>query len=284
MPKVTKQHVRRTPVTKAGNVVDRIKPIGFNPEDPIKINLYGQSGTGKTTLWATFPKPILAIICSGASRPGETRSIDTKEYRKTISQVVLNESNELQGLVDYQKSEGKYATVVLDHASGLQDLILREVVGLAEIPVQKSWGMASREQYGQIANQMKERFRSLLDLSCNIVIVAQEREFEVESVTDLIMPHVAGALMPSVAGWLHPAVDYICQTFLRAKTETKEVNVGNKKVKTKERVEGQVEYCLRTAPHDVFTTKFRVPKGTPLPEVIVNADFDKIMELIQGEQ
>ena len=47
---------------------------------------------------------------------------------------------------------------------------------------------------------------------------------------------------------------------------------------------GKVEYCLRTAPSPTYTTKFRVPKENcdGIPDVIVDPDYDKIMELLKG--
>lgn len=277
----TKKRVGRKHSARKQSVVDRISPVGFDDNDGVKLNVYGRSGTGKTTLWATFPKPILAIICSGGSKPGELRSINTPGYRKTIKQVPLKTSSEIKELVAFQSSSNEFATIVLDHASGLQDMALKEILGLDKIPEQLSWGVASQQQYGQCALQMKTQLRLLLDLPCNVVIVAQEREFNTESESNLLMPYVASALTPSVVGWLNPACDYICETFIRPKMVEKEIKVKRKTITRLVRGKG-VEYCLRVAPDEIYTTKFRVPKGTPLPDVLVDPDFDKIKKLIQG--
>ncbi len=279
MPTIKKQSVR--PVVRRRSAVDRISSIGFDEDEGIKINLYGRSGTGKTTLWATFPKPILALVCSGSRRPGELRSIDTPANRKTIQRVDVKTPDDVLELAKYQDDAGKYATVVLDHASGLQDRVLAEILGIDDLPEQKSWGMASREQYGQAALKTKELLRSLLNLSCNVVIVAQEREFNTEAEGELLMPYVGSALSPSVTGWLNPACDYVVQTFLRKPVVVTRTKVAGKVVERKALGKG-VEYCLRTGPDAVYTTKFRLPKGTPLPEVIVDPSYDKIVKLIQG--
>lgn len=39
---------------------------------------------------------------------------------------------------------------------------------------------------------------------------------------------------------------------------------------------------MSTAPHDVFLTKFRLPKGKDLPECLVDPTYDSIHELIYG--
>jgi hypothetical protein len=263
-------------------IIDRIGPIDFPEENGLRMLLYGKSGTGKTTFWATFPGPILCIVCSGGSCPGELRSINTEAYRAKISQVVLRGTEELRPLLEYLRSTKKYRTTVLDHASGFQDLTLKEILDLDELPAQKKWGMATQQQYGTSATMCKEAFRGLLSLPGNVVIVAQEREFTVEGASDLIAPTVGAALTPSVTGWLGPACDYVVQTYLRSKSLSVEAKVGEKKVVVKKRGEG-VEYCLRTEPHEVFQTKFRLPKGHPLPECIVDPSYDKVLKIIRGE-
>jgi energy-coupling factor transporter ATP-binding protein EcfA2 len=283
MPSVTKQSATKQHAPgKPGGVLSRIKGIEFDPDEGIKILIYGRSGTGKTTIWGTFPGQILATICSGGMRPGELRSLDTPEHRKKIKQVAIEKSTEVREIIEYQVNGAGFKTVVLDHASGLQDRVLAEIVGMDEIPAQKSWGLASQQQYGQVALQCKEHFRGFLNLACNVVIIAQERDFNTESEGSLITPTVGAALTPSLAGWLYPACDYVINTFIRQKTETKVMKVGGKEVRTTSTV-GGVEFCARISPNPVYVTKFRVPKGNVLPEVIVDPDYAKIMRVIRGE-
>ena len=249
----------------------------------MRVLLYGASGTGKTTLWATFPGPILCLLCSGGDKPGELRSIDTPEYREKIHPRVLTSSS-LEGSLS---EAGAYATVVLDHASGFSDMVLSEIIG-KPVPAQKSWGLASQQQYGQLAMICKESFRRLLGLPCNVVIVAQERTFGGKDDgmdPDLMRPTVGAALTPSLTGWLNPACDYVLQTYKRPVMLRKETVAvkGQPPIVTHERGKG-VEYCLRTEPHDIFMTKFRIPKGHYLPECIVDPTWEKIQSVIRGEE
>ena len=269
--------------SKSGSVMDRIQPIGFDADEGISINLYGRSGTGKTTLWGSFPKPILAIIASGGKNPGELRSLDTPENRKSIFQVVLKNSREIIEITEALAEGSKYKTIVIDHVSGLQDRVLAEILDLDEIPAQKSWGLASQQQYGQCTLQCKELLRKILDLKMHRVLVAQERDFNTEGDSDLLLPYVASALSPSLVGWLNPACDYICNTFIRPKMVEVEAKIGGKTKKIQKQTD-QVEYCLRTGADSVYTTKFRQPKGKQLPKVIVDPTFDKLFKLINGGQ
>lgn len=292
MPKIEQQKVTKktTPSqtrTSKSSVLDRIQPLGFDESDGIKAVLYGQSGSGKTTLWGTFPSPILAILCSGGKKPGELRSLDTPENRKRINSVVLYESGECKEVAE-GLAEGsiKAATVVLDHVSGLADLVLKEILGIDEIPAQKGWGLASQQQYGQATLQCKEILRALFNLSCNVVIIGQERVFnggEESGLADIIQPTVGVAVSPSLAGWINWTADYVLQCFKRPRMIRKEAEVGGKKIVTEQRGKG-VEYCLRCEPHDVFMTKFRMPRrGETLPEVIVDPNYEKIMKVIKGK-
>jgi hypothetical protein len=289
MPPVTQRQLpRATTVAKPQSVLDRIKPIGFRDDDPIQVLLYGRSGTGKTTLWSTFPGPILCMVCSGGKRPGELRSIDTADNRSKIREVLIQNSLEIRELTDHVGQSGAYKTLVLDHASGLQDRVLAELLRMDEVPAQKTWGLATQQTYGQCTAQCKDLMRGMLSLPVNVVIVAQEREFTPETSEDsLITPYVSAGLTPSLTGWLNTAVDYICQTYIRQKEETVLTTIGQgksqKQLQTRRKVKG-VEYCLRTAPDPVYTTKFRLPRGATLPDMIVDPSYEKILEVIHGGQ
>ena len=283
MPSINKQTVKKKP--KTAGLAGRVKPLG-DFENTLKINLYGRSGTGKTTLWGTFPGPILALLCSSLRDPGELLSLNTSEYRKKVRCAVLESTadvSEVAGIVEDSGIE----TVVLDHATGLQELALKEVLGLTEVPQQLGWGIATQQQWGQVALQTKERLKQLLDLPCKVVIVAQEREFNASEESGAIMsPYIASALTPSVVGWLNPACNYICETFIRRKMEYSEssTKIGGKlKIKRVAKPTDKVEYCLRVAPDDVYTVKFRLPKGIERPSVIVDPSYEKIMALIDGQ-
>jgi hypothetical protein len=290
------------PASSAPAIWQKITPVDTGEDSGIKILLYGKSGSGKTTLWSTFPQPILVMLCSGGNKTGELRSI-SKEAREQTRQIVINSMEEAGELLDYiigleaSGSKERPATVVVDHITGLQDLILKEILCLESIPVQKSWGLATQQDYGQCAMKCKELLRKLLDLQANSVIIAQERQFKGRdddaregnlSLADYILPSIGAALSESTANWLHSAVDYSCHTFLRQK------EVPGKPIKLKKngkevlvpgsprKVPGEVEYCLRTGPHAVYMTKFRKSiEDTVPPKVIVDPTYQKILEILR---
>jgi hypothetical protein len=255
--------------------------------DSVRLLLYGQSGTGKTTCWSSFPDPVLALVCSGGRKPGELRSINTPDNRRRITPKIVTTTDHLKGLLE-EEALG-YATVVLDHVSGLEDLVLKQLLGLDELPAQRSWGLASQQQYGQCTLQCKEYLRAMLNLPGNVVVVGQERVFKGKddgTADDVIRPTVGVGVMPSLAAWLMPACDYVVQAFKRQRTSSESRVVNGREVTTERRERG-IDYCLRTGPHDTYCTKFRVPKGRELPEYVTLGPDDSayavIMSLIQGE-
>ena len=277
MPKVTKQVARPLKrVAKGVGVVDRILPIDEVPKKGLTVNVYGRSGTGKTTLACTFPKPLL--LAGSEDGTQSVRNVDGVDF------VMLTASSDLSVLTDYARDEGRYKTVVLDTLGGYYDLALKEVLGIEDLPATKSWGMAKREDWMQANTQVIERLKALMGLAVdgvNVVILAQERDFTPEDRGDLLMPFVASAATPGVVGWLNPECNYLVQTFLRQRVTEQRKKVAGKTVTIRSKTEG-VEYCIRTGPSPIYAVKFRLPKGTPLPDVIVDPSYQKIVNIVEG--
>lgn len=269
----TIQKVNRESPTKG--ILDRIKSVAEQEEGLIKFSVYGQSGTGKTTFWSSFPKPILALICSGATETLSIRNV------KQIDQVELEKPEDVREICQHVDKTGKYKTVVLDHASAFQDLVLCNVLNLKETPIQVGWGTATMQQWGQVVLQMKEYLRQIIRVNANVVIVSQERSFNTEEESGSILkPYVGPSLSPQVQQWLNFTVDSTCQMFLRKGYKVVKKEIGSKTVE-KNVPTGRVQYCLRTAPDPVYRTKFRILKGMELPDCIVDPSYEKVISLIK---
>ncbi len=281
MPKIERQTMR--PKQKDSGPAD-----GWGFTGNVSVLLFGQSGTGKTTTWASFPGPILAIICSGGGRhPEELQSVDTKENRKKITARVCSTGAQVEKLL-VEAQDSKWGTVVLDHGTGLRNLLLREELGVDQL-LQNHWGLATRENYFAVALKTKEILYRFLSLPSHRVIVAQEKDHnskeedeKISNLEDVQKPLLGGDFSKSIIAWLNPACSIIVQTFKRPRMVEKVKKLpSGKQLKTLVRGKG-VEYCLRVGPHDTVITKFRKPKEIELPDVIVNPDFNKIMELVKG--
>jgi hypothetical protein len=290
MPVVTKQAANHKPVTtpklKTG-VLSRVIPVSEMSHEWLKISLYGRSKSGKTRLISTFPKPVLILGAEdGTKSISNVKGVD-------FLRIVLDEAyappkgnyvllSELLEFIDSLKTS-EYKTVAMDTASALQDLVLADMLGFKEAPLQwnpmqlsEQWGKQTRQKYGERADAVKKILNAMLGLPRHVVITAHEKNFnEDDANADLLFPQIGSALSKSAAGWLNGAVDYICQTFIREKTET--IDSGGIKIETKT---GKMEYCLRTGTHDIFQTGFRVNPGVRIPDMIVDPSFQKIQSVI----
>lgn len=273
---------RQTSEPKQTGILSRVQALDDLEEAGLHINLYGDSGTGKTTLWATFPRPILALIASGSERPGECLSVKVPGGSSGIDQLVLASVSDIDEVSKILHAPNKYKTVVLDHITGFQDMVLREVLDVDDVPIQKDWGVATQQQWGQTSGLVKECLSRLLGLKQNVVLVAQKRVYTLGEEADAaseIGPYVASSCTPSVVSYLNSSVNYICQTFIRRKVVLKKYKSGGK-VKTKEVETDEFEYCLRVSPHDTYASKFRSPRRDR-PKILVDPTYDSIMELIR---
>lgn len=246
------------------------------PEGGLKFLIYGRSGTGKTSLACTFAKPLLLIRAEEG-----TRSVHNVAGVKTTPR--LTHPDELGEVLEMLRAKHEFQTVVLDTAGSYQDVILREVIG-RDIPVQMVFGEVTRDQWGQCALQMKERmkaFYDLADLGYDLVLLAHEREDDTEQTSDLLLPTVGAGVMPSVKAFINKEADYICQTCIREQAVEKRVKL--KSGKTIKKTVDEIQFLLRTAPHAVYDTKFRLPRGTPVPKFIIDPNYDKIINLIAGK-
>lgn len=281
MPRIIKQRTRKPKRSiqrkkKRGvlSVIERIVPLNERPRPKLCVNLYGQSGTGKTTIACSFPKPLLLIGAEDG-----TESVYDVEG---VDFVPLYRAEEFSELVE-MLNNSKFETAVLDTLGTLYDLELCSVLGIEEMPATGSWGMASRDQWQQCNTRVINRLRPFLSLHrecCNTLILAQERVYTpTEDSGDIIMPFVASASTPGVVGWLNPACNHIAQTFIQPKTVQKKRTIGKKTKIIKNRVPG-IDYCLRTMPDPTYMTKFRKPKGSKITEFIVDPTYDKIRSLI----
>lgn len=274
MPKTEKQSnvVKKKKVS--ASVWDDVVPVTEHKSGGLHMSLYGRSKTGKTRLVSTFPKPMLIIGAEDG-----TKSISTV---KGVDFVKIRHSDQVGELLEGVSDRG-YATVAIDTVSRLADQILMELLGLDKIPEQKSWGLATREQYMEQGTRLKVLMRAALDLPQHVIMVAHERNFNEEtSNSDLLLPSIGSALPPQVTNWLNGAVDYICNTFIREEEITKLVKGPGKKPLKQKRKTGNIEFCLRVGPNPYFMTGFRVPEGQELPEVIVNPHYSKLEKLVQG--
>jgi AAA domain len=255
----------KTNSTEFDDLKARIVPIAERPLYLAAL-FYGRSGTGKTALASTFPKPALVLDI-------REKGTDTIAKVPGIDVLEVSEWEDIEKSYWYLKSKThKYKTVILDQISQMQDVALLHVL---EENGKKEGDLLSKKDWGQISGMMKTwlfNYRDLIDTALHVVFIAQDRATtNDDNIEDQIDPSIGARLMPSLAAAVNGAVSVIGNTFIR------EEYLG----KDKER---HVKYCLRIGPHAYYATKIRRPVDFVAPEFIVNPTFDKIIKIIRGEK
>lgn len=267
----------------------------------VKMLLYGPNGVGKTTLACGFEKPLLLVslepgkATAGGARsvrriPGVTHLRITAADTETVSEKFVRLAHEL-------RERNPFRTVVIDTVTGLQDIVLQEILGLDELPVQLNFGGVSGDAYRDRSEKCKTYLRPWLDLPCHTIFVGNERdhnppkEERVNEKTGKVQPDmrprfirglqqesfVTVDLGGGAAKWLMDGCDYICRLYMDRELKTIKVGNGTDTVET-----GRFVRALRIGYHPNFAARFRsdVPEGTP--EAITDPTYEKIMAAIAG--
>lgn len=272
----------------------RNRAPGAKPVDTIHYHgstaLYGRSGTGKTTLSGTWPKPILYLNI----RDNGTDSI--RDLGDDVDVKHIESSEDLEEVVLWCLAEAKekkldYKSIVLDTMTQLQQIRIEEVLAEKQrkgkkLPKDKrpgDWGTMSQQEFGSVAGYMKGVVQDIRGLPLHSVFIAQERIFNAndeEEGGDRLSPSVGARLMPSVRDDLNASVSIIGNTYIRVK----EIKTEKKKKGKGEVVKIKKQFCLRLGPNEVYDTKIRKPKGIEAPDHLVDPTFAKIMAIIEGKE
>lgn len=254
--------------TPASSIVDRIVPVHETPKIMSAL-VYGRAGTGKTVFAASWPKPLLLIDV-------KEKGYDSVSH---IPGVMLAKVVTWQDFEDLywhiESGVGKYATVVIDQVTQLQDLAMDHVRKQNNMDAND---LISRRMWGEIAGMMKtwlNSYRDLVDKQIHICFLAHERSTDAgDAIEDQIDPSIGPRLMPSLASHVNGAVSVIGNTFIRENF----IGEGKEKVR-------RVDYSMRVGPHSYYVTKIRRPieSDSQLPDVIINPTFEKMMAVSRGE-
>jgi hypothetical protein len=268
---------------KVVSLFDSAIPIQQVKTGGYKFLIFGDSGTGKTTLACTFPKPLFFI------RPEEV-----EEGHKSVIDVdgvfippyPLKDPNQLDDIIEGQRRTKKYASILLDGATCLQDLVVRKLMGWKDTKVKLLWGDVPQQDWGKINITFQGVMRNILrlaDIGTHVIIVASERTISPREEAEVGIPKIMAALTPASTDWLHRNCDYNIHTYFHQGRIKTIVKVGGKETAVT-KPSGRREYAVHLEePTGLYGTKFRTPRSTVKPPFILNPDFDVLDQLIKGE-
>lgn len=272
----------------ATTVREKDRAPGSKPVGEVKparsTALYGRAGTGKTTLAASWPKPILYLNIKdeGTDSIADVEDIDVVDIETSEDMLEII----LWCVKKANRGKLKYKTIILDTMTQFQGILVREKIAESKKKLKKGqlpgdFGTLTQQEWGSIAGEMKKLIMDVRGLPMECVFICQERIFnagdEEDDGLDQIEPEVGPRLSPSVKDDLNASVSIIANTFIRIKVTTVKDEKTKKKSKKIEK-----QYCLRVGPNSVYTTKIRKPKGIEAPDYIVDPTFRKIKKIVKG--
>lgn len=268
--------IRRRRRQKEKDTSELIKPVSeLEPE--INVVLYGRSGTGKTTLAGTFPKPVLFIDCSDHGTDS-VRDVDDAYVIRCDDWALFEKVYEE---IDAGK-HSRFKTLVIDTVSALEFLKKKAFIedrdGAVDEATVNQWGMLRQQDYAAISSELITKFIHMRDWPQCVVFIAQDRDFSDKDDDGISAdPKVGPRLMPSVMQAVNASCGWIGNTY---------IDVAYRKVKnpkTKKTIEKKiVKYSLQIGPDDVFITKMRKPTSRTLPDTIVNPTYQKLLAIVTG--
>jgi AAA domain len=233
MPSVKRQMppIVSPPPAPNGSILSTAVPVTLLREERVKVCVYGRNRSGKTTLAAQFPKPLLFISCEPAHCGGvqSIGNMDGITLIRVEDQPLPGEKlfgrEKIEAIGAELATNNYYKTVVLKTATSLQDVILEEMK--REQPGIPLSGRGSKDTYQTRASRLHDALRPLLDLKhMHVVILAQEKDHNPplgennfpDFKAKLLRTMQQGSFMAPALGsnnalWLQDACGYIVQIY-----------------------------------------------------------------------
>jgi hypothetical protein len=247
-----------TPSTFAGLPVQKVE----ERSQFYNILVYGESGTGKTTLAGSADevpsmRPVLFIDIEGGTESLRHSYPDVQTVRVTTWKEMQDVYNELH------EGNHPFKTVVLDSLTEIQKFNMYNIM---EDVIQKrpdlDQDVPSMREWGKNLEQMRRMVRGFRDLDMHSIFTALSRvDKDQRSGAQLHQPSLSGKLAGEVAAFLDVVMYYY----------VKQSGDGD---------DAQYNRYLLTAKTDTHVAKDR---SGSLPQVVENPTMKLVHDLMQGK-
>lgn len=223
--------------------------------------IWGKSGTGKTALGATFPKPMLYIQVGD---DGSNTIADTEGVMAVRAESLADLKDTAQGLM----TDKKYKTIFVDTFS----MITNEWID--KNATQKNKKM-TQQMWGEIKIDSEELIKIFhkLALSHIVVLSCHESNDSIEGMEDEILPDIRPSVTKGARTYLEGMANYGIHT-----TKLKKTIISKKTGQEKE----VVRYAVHIGANPYYWTKLQISPGIQVPDIVINPTYDKLMGVIQG--
>lgn len=154
----------------------------ISTNDKIKLFVYGESGTGKTVLAASFPTPIKYIDLEGKVNSAANfykadterlKGIDVEQFTEYREKAIMDRFMAISRELESQVKQGsfKYKTIVLDSLTEYSQLILRDIILRNPTVKRPHADINAMSDYQLLAHYLKQTITGFLQLDCNVVFI-----------------------------------------------------------------------------------------------------------------
>ena len=229
------------------------------------VTIYGKSGSGKTELGSTFPKPMLYL------QVGDDGS-NTIKKKKDIRGLHIKNLSELKSVLQEligmaEKGRLKYKTVFADTFSMVTNIWVKEnAVDKNKKMTQQMWGdlKSDTEELIRLGHQLAEY--------CWVLFSCHEVGDAFEGIEDEILPEI------------HPSTTKGARTYLEGMSNYGLHTLIKKKDVTIDGVEKTVPvYITQIGPNPYYWTKLQKPKELKVPTQVRNLTYTKLVQILDIE-
>ena len=242
------------------------KDVSINTEW-IKVMSVGESGTGKSIFASSFPTPGFifdfgqeVISYKGLDFDYEQYDISAQGWGKF--EMDLGKFKKcLKAGTRFDGSEGKYQTVIVDNVSAMMDVCMERAMQL-DSKRSPTGGPLWNIHFQMVKNLMEGRLRQLLNLECNLVLIAHLDTIkdEVGAVIG-VEPSLTGKLSADVPAYFHEVLYHAVV-----------------------KKEGKPQWVIQTVPIGRNHGRSRLSgKARLLPDILIN-DYNLYISYLTGER
>jgi len=221
-----------------------------------KILVIGDYGSGKSIFASTFPTPAFVFDFDKGILSYRGKDFDYTSYNIDPKGWIEFDKDFLE--VKKAVAEGKYKTLIVDSTSTMSDLAMERALQL-DPKRSTTNGPLWNVHYSIVKNLVEGKLRQIMQLECNIVIIAHLQVIKDEETGAVIstQPLLPGALAQKIPGYF----DEVYYAFNRMK-------------------EGKPAFLLQTVSKGLYKARSRISgEKSILPSEIPN-DYNELIKAI----
>jgi len=233
----------------------------------LKVMSVGESGEGKSIFASSFPTP--GFVFDFGKEIISYRGLDFDYEQYDISamgwgkfEVDLGKMKRcLKAETRMDGSKGEYQTVVVDNVSAMTDVCMERAMQL-DAKRSPTGGPIWNVHYGMVKNLMEGRLRQLINLECNLILIAHVDILKDEDGAVVgVEPNFTGSLSADIPAYFHEVYYH-----------------------THRRKEGETTWLIQTVPIGRNHGRSRLSgKARLLPDMIPN-DYAELNAYITGKK